>query len=133
MYEVKFVMGALAASLATNHRIGYLAFSPIYGSISEVNAFALGAALVDPSATIHLKWLSVSDDGWEQELRDAGAEVIAGVLYSRYHKSETPMDVCLSCGCLPSNLATPIWDWGRYYELLVRSFETSARRKKDSA
>ncbi|MDO5108051.1 MAG: BMP family ABC transporter substrate-binding protein, partial [Coriobacteriaceae bacterium] len=39
MYEVKFVMGALAASMSENHRIGYLAFSPIYGSVSEINAF----------------------------------------------------------------------------------------------
>jgi basic membrane lipoprotein Med (substrate-binding protein (PBP1-ABC) superfamily) len=134
MYEVKFVMGALAASLATNHRIGYLAFSPIYGSISEVNAFALGAALVDPSATIHLKWLSVSDDGWEQELRDAGAEVIAGRDYPDPTHPETPYGLYrLRADGFTENLATPIWDWGRYYELLVRSIRNEVRRKEGNS
>lgn len=124
MYEVKFVMGALAASLAENHRIGYLAFSPIYGSISEVNAFALGAALVDPYATVHLRWLSASGESWERELRDAGASVIAG----RDHPDPTNPDAPYGLYRIgedgsAESLATPVWDWGRYYELIVRSIK----------
>ncbi|RVU97444.1 BMP family ABC transporter substrate-binding protein [Coriobacteriales bacterium OH1046] len=130
MYEIKFVMGALAASLAKNHRIGYLAFSPIYGSISEVNAFALGAALVDPYATVHLRWLSASGESWERELLDAGVSVIAG----RDHPDPTDPDTPHGLyrigedGSVES-LAIPVWDWGRYYELIVRSIKNDTWQK----
>lgn len=130
MYEVKFVMGALAACLAENHRIGYLAFSPIYGSISEVNAFALGAALVDPYATVHLRWLSASGDSWERELRDAGVDVIAGRDHPDPADPDAPHGLYRIGGDgSAENLATPIWDWGRYYELIVRSIKNDTWQK----
>ena len=55
MYEPKFILGAIAASVAENHHIGYLANHPLYGTLSEVNAFALGAQMVDPKARVHLR------------------------------------------------------------------------------
>ncbi len=130
MYEVKFVQGALAASMSENHRIGYLAFSPIYGSVSEINAFALGAALVDSHATIHLRWLSTEGVDWERELVDEGVDVIAG----RDHPDPTNPAVPYGMyRVLPGggrkSIAVPIWDWGRYYELIVRSIRKDAWEK----
>ena len=122
MYEAKFLMGALAASVAEGHRLGYVAFSPIYGSIAEVNAFAIGASLVDPHAEVHLKWITSDGSDWKAELRDAGVSVVAG----RDHLD--PRDPGEPYGLyrvLPDGsterLALPVWDWGRYYELILRS------------
>ena len=40
MYESKFLMGALAASMAQCDKLGYIADYPIYGTIANINAFA---------------------------------------------------------------------------------------------
>lgn len=43
MHEAKFLMGAIAGAMADNNRLAYIADYPIYGSIANINAFALGA------------------------------------------------------------------------------------------
>ena len=125
MYEVKFVMGALAASLSDNHRLGYVANSPIYGDIAEVNAFALGAALVDSHATVHLTWLSTEGADWKRELADAQAHVIAGINYPDPAAPDEPYGLYL-----PDEggrrVATPTWDWTRYYKLIIDAVRTGA-------
>ena len=68
MYEAKFLMGAMAASLSENHMIGYYAGYPIYGTVAEINAFAIGAGMVDPRSSVHVKWSSKNKETWEQEL-----------------------------------------------------------------
>ena len=56
MYEAKYLMGALAASLTDDHRIGYAAGRRDPAAVSSINAFALGAQLVDPGCRIELEW-----------------------------------------------------------------------------
>lgn len=124
MYEVKYLMGALAASMAENHRIGYLASSPIYGSVAEINAFALGAALVDPYATVFLKWRSTEGLDWQRELGDADVRVIAGEDYPNPSMPGEPYGLFTRhSDNRIERVATPIWDWARYYELMVRSIQ----------
>ena len=50
MYEAKLVLGVLAATLSKDHRIGYVSTYPICGNIANINAFAIGAAMIDPEA-----------------------------------------------------------------------------------
>ena len=125
MYEVKFVMGAIAASLSDNHRLGYVANSPIYGDIAEVNAFALGAALVDAHATVHLTWLSAEGVDRKRELAEAGVDVIAGLNYPDPANPDEPFGLYL-----PDEdgrrIATPTWDWTRYYKLIIDAVRTGA-------
>ena len=66
MYEAKFLLGALAASLAGHHKIGYVAESPVFSTVAEINAFAIGAAMVDPYVTVYLKWFSAKDYDWRR-------------------------------------------------------------------
>jgi basic membrane lipoprotein Med (substrate-binding protein (PBP1-ABC) superfamily) len=120
MYEAKFLLGALAASVADNHKIGYRATSPIYGTIANINAFAIGAAIVDPLARIYLSWISKEDEDWRQWMREEGVRVQSGPdlikpeepgrEYGLYQVDE---------GGNVFNLAMPVWDWGRYYELII--------------
>ena len=82
MYEAKFLLGALAASLAGHHKVGYVAESPVFSTVAEINAFAIGAQMVDPYATVYLKWFSAKDYNWRRELREEGVHIISGRDYA---------------------------------------------------
>lgn len=43
MHEAKFLMGAIAGAMAENDRLFYLADYPMFGTIANINAFAIGA------------------------------------------------------------------------------------------
>lgn len=134
MYEVKFLMGVLAAGMAENHRVGYLAISPIFGSVAEINAFAIGVAMVDPYATVHLKWSSAEGYDWRRELEEDDVHVLAGRDYPNPLDPDEPWGLCrLHRNAAPERVATPVWDWGRYYELIVRSLQDDRWRKEGAA
>ena len=131
MYEAKFLLGALAASLAGHHKVGYVAESPVFSTVAEINAFAIGAAMVDPYVTVHLKWFSAKDYDWRREFREEGVHVISGRDYAN------PLAPKESWGLyqvdddgMETHLAEPVWKWGRYYELLVRSIRNDTWKKE---
>ncbi len=122
MHEAKFLMGAIAASVASNHKIGYVADYPIYGIVAGINAFAIGASIIDPKARIHLKWSTNKDTDWRQELDEEGVYVISGPDFIR------PAQASREYGIYQkdiegnvTNLAAPMWNWGTYYELIARN------------
>ena len=120
MYEAKFILGALAASLSDTHEIGYIASIPTYGVISDINAFAIGASLLDPKAKIRLLWSR--QKGTELEKGLEGVDIMSGVInpnpaepsreYGLYRRNP---------GGKMDNLAMPVWDWGEYYIRIIRS------------
>ena len=61
MYEAKFLMGAIAGAMASNGKIGYIADYPIFGMTANINAFALGAKMVNPRAKIYLEWSTLKN------------------------------------------------------------------------
>ncbi len=121
MYEVKFIIGAIAGSLAQDRPLGYICNYPIYGQIAGINAFALGAKMVNPRAKVYLEWSSVAGMGdASKRLTDRGIELISlqdmisvdagGFSYGLAQMTEKG----------PLNLAMPIWQWGIYYETILR-------------
>lgn len=120
MYESKFLVGALAAAVNEGDKLGYIADYPIYGALSNINAFALGARMVNPRARIHLKWSRLKDRNFREELEQEGIRYIsdsdlitpaeASREYGVYHKRDD--------GSI-DNLATPICQWGKFYERIV--------------
>ena len=133
MYEAKFLMGCLAASLAENHMIGYRADYPIYGGIANINAFALGAAWFDPSARIKLVWASKKGSDWEKELIESGCRIISGIdfikpsdpsrkygLYRIHEAGSLRPDGSVREQQEVDNLAAPVYQWGAYYEQIIR-------------
>jgi len=60
MYEVKFLTGLIAGSMAKGENIGYEADYPIYGSIANINAFALGVEKIIQQM-LDGTWKKVSD------------------------------------------------------------------------
>ena len=123
MYEAKFVIGAIAGALAENNRVGYLCDYPIYGMIAGINAFARGVQMVNPRAKVYLEWTSV--DGLEAataRLTDRGIDLISNLDMARLEdggRSRFGLSKMNSDGQV--NLAMPVWDWGVYYELILRS------------
>ncbi|MBR3350346.1 MAG: BMP family ABC transporter substrate-binding protein [Solobacterium sp.] len=122
MYGVKFLMGALAAMYSENHKICYIADYPIYGTIASINAFAIGASLIDPQIKVYLGWSGVHDSDWFKELDYLGIDVFSGPdsvsikednpVYGLSKKEKDGRIV---------NLAVPVINWAKYYERLIDS------------
>lgn len=122
MYEAKFLMGALAASVTDGNEIGYAELCPLYGTLSNVNAFAIGAQMINPYARIHLEWSALRDHDWKKSLLSQGIRTISGPELTPAKKLSREFGVyrVAEDGAV-SNIATPIFDWGRFYEIILRS------------
>ena len=121
MYGVKFLLGALAGSLSGNHRIGYRAAYPIYGALADINAFAIGAALTDPKAEIYLSWASMPEQKWIESLADNDIRIVSGPDNIRPESASREFGLYerREDGTI-MNLAAPFWNWGEYYDLILR-------------
>ena len=123
MYEAKFIIGAVAATLSDSGELGYVADYPIFGQIAGINAFALGAQMINPRARVHLAWSSVKDgERAETALIEKGIR-----LYSSQDSAKRPHDVSSGFGLYRVRddgttglLAAPLWRWDVYYETILR-------------
>ncbi len=122
MYEAKFLMGALAAALCEEQEIGYVELCPLYGTVANINAFAIGAQLVRPKIKVRLQWEAEKGSDWRREFRQRGIHMISGPEYGnpQSRSREFGLYRVLADGRV-ENLANPMMDWGRYYEILIRS------------
>ena len=136
LYEAKFLAGLVAGAAAAadgTHVIGYCSDAPIYGTIACINAFAIGAAMVDPGVKIHLDWASRRDANWWWSMMDSGIHVISAVDSLHSADGSDAYGVChvercepgegndLSGTCRIRNLAAPIYKWGKLYEIIVKT------------
>ncbi len=132
MHEAKFLMGAIAGAMAENDRLMYVADYPIYGAIANINAFALGAKMVNPRAKVYLEWSTKKDlDLWQrvQELAPACVSARDMVIpeegsrfFGIFHKDGEEM----------YSLAMPVWNWGAFYERLIRTIMDGTWKYDDS-
>ncbi len=121
MHEAKFLMGAIAGAMAENNRLVYLADYPLFGTIANINAFALGAKMINPRAQVYLEWFTRKEVDLGEEIRRIDPSCISGRdmvipenpsrLFGIYHLAEGR----------PRNLAMPLCNWGRFYEKLIRT------------
>ena len=122
IYEAKYISGAIAGAITQNNRIGYIARYPIYGTLSSINAFALGVRLTNPRARISLSWSCLPEDPAETLLRD-GVDVISNreALSPGCSYSDFDLGTFHITDNTYVNLSTPYWDWGIMYEKIVNS------------
>jgi basic membrane lipoprotein Med (substrate-binding protein (PBP1-ABC) superfamily) len=122
MYEAKFIIGAIAGSLTMSDRLGYLCDYPIYGQIAGINAFALGAQMVNPRARVQLEWSAVGGtDAAYQRLTEQGITLISSQDMTRTRQPErSGFGLFLLEEGQRVELATPVWKWGVYYERMLR-------------
>jgi basic membrane lipoprotein Med (substrate-binding protein (PBP1-ABC) superfamily) len=137
LFEAKYLMGMLAAMLADNHKIGYLDNYPLCGSLANLNAFALGAAGIDPQAEIHAIWLKEKGhENWKQYMQDRDIRIISG------HDIAEPLDDNTEYGVFRIaedgsiiNYGAAVWNSGNYYrqilEPIIQGYETDDDVRKD--
>ena len=127
-YECKFVTGAIAGAMSKDSPIGYVANNPIFGTPASINAFALGAAMVNPSARIILDWTCLPGDPVER-LKCAGVSVVSNRRIASAETASSSFDLGLFSisgekGLTP--LAAPFWNWGVMYERILQSIMSGA-------
>ena len=132
MYEAKFLAGAIAGSLTTTNKIGYISDYPIYGRAANINAFALGARMVNPHAVVYLDWntlkdreVRITDDPEINYIIDK--DIVSPVTASRH------FGLYRVGGETPDNLAMTTWHWGKLYEKIVRTVLNGTWKDEDAA
>ena len=127
MYEAKFLTGLIAGVMTKSNRIAYIADYAISGMMAGVNAFARGVQLVNPEAKVKLIWSSLVTSDVEGELAAYDPDVVSHQdfitpiskerhygLYFRSENGET------------KELAMPLWNWGLFYERIIKSIQSGA-------
>lgn len=120
MYEGKFIMGLIAGALASGDVIGYVADYPIYGMIANINAFALGAKMVNPSMKVYLHWSKLADPSLNPEFPKE-------ISYISDEDMITPDDHSMAFGFYHlkegkvENVAAPLCNWGKFYGKIIES------------
>lgn len=128
MYEAKFICGAVAGALAGANPVGYICDYPIFGQVAGINAFALGVQLTNPRVQVKLEWSTVGGiEAATRRLTERGITLISAQDISRM---DAHQDLCFGLSILRDgvhvNLATPVWQWGVYYEALLRRIRSKA-------
>ena len=132
MYEVKFISGAIAGAMAGGDDVGYVCDYPIYGQVAGVNAFALGVQLTNPVARVYLEWSAVGGaDAAAKRLTGRGIRLISAQDLARMGGwRDSGFGLCLMTGDAQVNLATPVWQWGAYYEAILQRIRNKSFRSE---
>jgi basic membrane lipoprotein Med (substrate-binding protein (PBP1-ABC) superfamily) len=134
MYEAKFIMGAIAGSLAGSNPVGYICNYPIFGQVAGINAFALGVQMVNPRIKVYLEWSSTVGEATAEgvaaaaeRLRERGICLISSQDMANYGaQGHTSFGLSLVNDDGQVNLAMPEWRWGIYYEAILRQIKSRA-------
>ena len=133
IHEVKFLIGAIAGALAEDDKIGYVATYPTYGMTAAINAFALGARMVNPRAKVHLLWTAQKNTDIDKYFYEHGVSVIST------HDIRDPRGESDKFGLYrikdgdSHHYAMPFWNWGEYYVRIVRSILDGAWKQDGEA
>lgn len=121
MHEAKFLMGAIAGAISENDRLFYIADYPIYGSIANINAFALGAKMINPRAEVYLDWSSRKGFDIAENIRQIRPSCVSGKDMVIPEEASRYFGIYHLDDNRPRNLAMPLWHWGKFYEQLIRT------------
>ncbi len=138
IYEPRFLAGVAAGAVTKSNMLGYVGTHPIPGVINGINSFALGAKMVNPAVRVKVEWLNHWDNlkGAQlasEELIKHGADVIShhDTLSNREFSKEYGVYSVLSCidcnGHANEYIAAPVWNWGVFYEKMLRNLINSWR------
>ena len=131
MYEAKFLSGMVAGAMAENDKIAYVADYPIYGMIANINAFALGAACVNPRAKVYLEWSTKKDYDLDKFLTEHDIHYVSN------QDMITPQSASREFGLYryengeATNLVVPLWNWGIFYEKMIQSILSGAYQSQE--
>lgn len=121
MHEVKFLMGAIAGAMADNNIITYIADYPIYGTIADINAFALGAKMINHRAKVHLDWRSLKNNDVMANIEQLQPDCVSARDILVPNEEERYFGIYYRDGKKLRNLAMPLIHWGKFYEQLIHA------------
>jgi hypothetical protein len=114
-------MGAIAGAMAENDKITYIADYPIYGTIANINAFALGAKMVNPRAKVYLDWRCIKDNDTMENIKKLQPSCVSARDMLMPNDETRYFGIYYMDGERLRNLAMPLLHWGKFYEQLVRA------------
>ncbi|MCK8059199.1 MULTISPECIES: BMP family ABC transporter substrate-binding protein [unclassified Fusibacter] len=138
-YEPRFLTGMIAGSMTKTDIIGYAATSPTSEVIAGINAFTLGAKMVNPRAIVQVAWTN----DWNhpektkvnEQLAALGADIINNKTLAVPREETWKYGVyAMLCEVDPvtrlpkTYLASPIWHWGVFYEKIINSILSGTYR-----
>ena len=126
-------MGAIAGAMAENNQLTYIADYPIFGSIANINAFALGAKMINPRAKVHLVWSSMKELDMEKVVRETSSTCISGRDMVIPEEASRFFGIYHVQGEHSRNLAMPLYHWGKFYEQLIRTIMDGTWKYDDNA
>jgi len=136
LYEVKFLTGMLAGALSRNGEIGYIADYPILGTPANINAFALGAQMVNPVAKVHVEWTKVKGVSREKAIasfKEKGVEYVSDQVMIKPSEASRQFGLYSITEDEPVNIAMPMYQWGPFYVKLIDSVISGAFKQEDEA
>ncbi len=135
MYEAKFLIGAIAGGMTENDRLGYIADYPIYGTVANVNAFALGAKMVNPRAKVYVEWTSKKNVDIQAEFEKNNVSYVSGrdIIIPGKSEGSRHFGLFRHDEVWPHNLAMPVWHWGKFYEEMVRRIINGTWKEEEAA
>jgi len=134
IYEPRFLSGIVAGLKTTSNKIGYVAAMEIPEVIRGIDAFTLGARMVNPDATVHVRWTNTwIDPAKAKEAAEAlladGCDVI-----TQHQDSPGPLIAAEDAGAFAigydyaltdvapgSYMTAPVFNWSVYYTAIVQS------------
>ncbi len=135
MYEAKFLIGAIAGAMTENDKLGYIADYPIYGTVANVNAFALGAKMVNPRAKVYVEWTSKKNVDIQAEFEANGVSYVSGrdIIIPGKSQGSRHFGLFRHDEIWPHNLAMPVWHWGKFYEEMIRRIISGEWKAEEEA
>ena len=131
MYEAKFISGMIAGAMAENDKIAYVADYPIYGMIANINAFALGAACVNPRAKVYLDWSTRKDHDLDYFLTMHDIHYVSNQDLIRPINPSREYGLYKYENGVATNILMPVWNWGIYYEKLIHAILAGTYKSED--
>ena len=132
--EARYLSGIAAGHASTSGKIGYVAAFPIPEVLRGINAFTLGAQLVNPDATVQVVWTKTwfgpdEEKQAAESLLDAGVDVLAqhqdtpstGEAADAAKAKWVGYNDDMSSFAPDAWLTGPVWDWGPYYTSTAQS------------
>lgn len=130
IYQMRYLSGIVAGMQTETNEIGYIAAFPIAEVNRGINAFTLGVRLVNPNATVYVKW----SNSWtgDEENAEATRELIENHnidVLAMHTDSLSPLKIAdenniWTIGYNIDNselfpdtyLTAPVWNWEKFYE-----------------
>ncbi len=138
IHEPRFLGGIVAGALSQTGKLGYIAPFPVTDILSGLNAFTLGARMVNPRVEVHIQWMlrwngREVTQGLSRELAEKGVDIVAhhNTLANRQFSREYGIYTLEwdNGQVIPGKyLAVPVWNWGIFYEKYLRSILAGGTR-----